>query len=95
MEGIRGYGRYYEIGFEEVFLIQIDLNPNNRNEYIQMNLLHSGQGRNPIGCSLVYTNKSSMANVDFGKNVKSSEYRRISQYVAGRRLVVGRIGRGV
>jgi len=90
MEGIRGYGRYYEIGFEEVFLIQIDLNPNNRNEYIQMNLLHSGQGRNPIGCSLVYTNKSSMANVDFGKNVKSSEYRRISQYVAGRRLVVER-----
>lgn len=34
MEGIRGYGRYYEIGFEEVFLIQIDLNPNNRKDRI-------------------------------------------------------------
>ena len=39
MEGLRSYGKYYELMLDNVFKIKIDLNKNNRNEYILMNLL--------------------------------------------------------
>ena len=38
MEGLKKYGRYYELNIDDIFNLKIDLNVTNRNEYLLMNL---------------------------------------------------------
>lgn len=78
MEGIKKYGRYYELNFDDIFQIKIDLNKSNRNEYIIMNLLNTGGTINPLDCSLIYSNRSNQSNVDFGNKIKLSSYKKVS-----------------
>ena len=78
MEGLKNYGRYYELNFDDIFQIKIDLNKSNRNEYIIMNLLNTGGTINPLDCSLIYSNRSNQSNVDFGNKIKLSSYKKVS-----------------
>ena len=78
MEGLKNYGRYYELNFDDIFQIKIDLNKSNRNEYIIMNLLNTGGTINPLDCSLIYSNRSNQSNVDFGSKIKLSSYKKVS-----------------
>ena len=77
MEGLKKYGRYYELNIDDIFNLKIDLNVTNRNEYLLMNLFSTGGTINPLSSSLVYSNRSTQSNVDFGNKIKLKDYKRI------------------
>ena len=78
MEGIRSYGRYYEIELDEGIGIKIDLNNANRNEYILMSLLGSGGTINPVGINLIYSHRRNNESYDFGDRLKLSDYKKFT-----------------
>ncbi|MDD6249474.1 MAG: RHS repeat-associated core domain-containing protein [Bacillales bacterium] len=77
MEGLKKYGRYYELNIDDIFNLKIDLNVTNRNEYLLMNLFSTGGTINPLSSSLVYSNRSTQSNVDFGNKIKLKDYKKI------------------
>ena len=77
MEGLKKYGRYYELNIDDIFNLKIDLNVTNRNEYLLMNLFSTGGTINPLSSSLVYSNRSTQSNVDFGNKIKLKDYKNV------------------
>ena len=88
MEGLKTYGKYYEVNFDDIFQIKIDLNKNNRNEYILMNLLNTGGSINPLDCTLLYSNRSTMSNCDFGYHTKLTSFKKVTSFVANSKIKI-------
>ena len=79
MEGLKTYGRYFELNIDDIFALKIDLNNTNRNEYLLMNLLNTGGSINPYSLGFIYSNRSTQANVDFGNRLKLNDYKKLTQ----------------
>ena len=79
MQGLRQQGRYYNLELDEVIKLKIDLNKYNRNEYIIMDLISTTGTKNPISTSLLFSNRSVLANFDFGNKLKLVNYVKLSK----------------
>ena len=79
MEGLKTYGRYFELNIDDIFALKIDLHKRNRNEYLLMNVLNTGGSINPYSLGFIYSNRSTQANVDFGNRLKLNDYKKLTQ----------------
>ena len=78
MEGLKTYGRYFELNIDDIFALKIDLNKTNRNEYLLMNLLNTGGSINPYSLGFIYSNRSNQEHVDFGNRLKLNDYKKLN-----------------